>query len=115
MNPHALPQLDGRLWLADGGLETTLVFIHGVDLPDFAAFPLLANEEGRLELRRYYDPYLQAAVARNSGFVLDTPTWRASRDWGDRLGWEPADWQSSIRSRSPSCADWPRSTASKPS
>jgi S-methylmethionine-dependent homocysteine/selenocysteine methylase len=88
MNPNALPQLDGRLWLADGGLETTLVFIHGVDLPDFAAFPLLANEEGRLELRRYYDPYLQAAVARNAGFVLDTPTWRASRDWGDRLGWD---------------------------
>jgi S-methylmethionine-dependent homocysteine/selenocysteine methylase len=88
MNPHSLPQLDGRLWLADGGLETTLVFIHGVDLPDFAAFPLLANEEGRLELRRYYDPYLQAAVARNAGFVLDTPTWRASRDWGDRLGWD---------------------------
>ena len=88
MNTATLPQLDGRLWLADGGLETTLVFVHGLDLPDFAAFPLLADEDGRRELRRYYEPYLQGAVARGAGFVLDTPTWRASRDWGKRLGWD---------------------------
>ena len=82
----ALPQLDGRIWMTDGGLETTLVFLHGIHLPDFAAFPLLAAEAGRQELRTYYEPYLLHARDAGIGMVLDTPTWRASSDWADRLG-----------------------------
>ena len=43
-----LPQLArDRVFLTDGGLETTLVFHRGIDLPAFAAFPLLDTEEGR--------------------------------------------------------------------
>ncbi len=75
---HRLPQLDGTPFLTDGGLETSLVFLDGVDLPAFAAFPLLADEEGRRRLRRYFEPYLRLAVERGAGFVLDTATWRAS-------------------------------------
>ena len=30
---RALPQLDGRLFLTDGGFETTLIFHEGWDLP----------------------------------------------------------------------------------
>ena len=85
-----LPHLDGRLWMADGGLETTLVFLQGIDLPDFAAFPLLHDAEGRAQLRRYYEPYLRAARMRDIGMVVDTPTWRANPDWSARLGWSPA-------------------------
>ena len=34
---HALPQLSGpKVFLTDGGLETTLVFLDGIDLPGFA-------------------------------------------------------------------------------
>ena len=58
-----LPQLDGGLFLTDGGLETTLIFHQGIDLPAFAAFPLLDEERGTAALRRYYQPYL-ALVAR---------------------------------------------------
>ena len=36
-----LPQLDGGLFLTDGGIETTLIFHEGLDLPEFAAFDLL--------------------------------------------------------------------------
>ena len=32
-----LPQLDGGLFLTDGGLETTLIFHEGFELPMFAA------------------------------------------------------------------------------
>ena len=32
----ALPQLSGDLYLTDGGLETTLIFHEGFQLPDFA-------------------------------------------------------------------------------
>src|SRR5215207_547764 len=85
---HSLPQLDGAPFLADGGLETSLVFLDGVELPAFAAFPLLADEEGRQRLRRYFAPYLELAARRGAGFVLDTPTWRANADWGPRLGYD---------------------------
>ena len=33
--------------VTDGGLETDLIFHHGVDLPDFAAFPLVDDDRGR--------------------------------------------------------------------
>lgn len=84
-----LPQLEGGLFLSDGGLETTLVFLDGVDLPHFAAFPLLADEAGRERLRAYYRPYLELAAATpDAGFVLETPTWRANSDWGAVLGYD---------------------------
>ena len=84
-----LPQLGGRMFLADGGLETTLVFLNGVDLPCFAAFPLVEREDGRAMLRAYFEPYLAIAREHGHGFILDTPTWRANPDWGERLGYTP--------------------------
>src|SRR5215207_9250363 len=87
----SLPQTSGdRLFLTDGGLETTLVFHHGIDLPLFAAFPLLDSEEGADALREYFAPYLALAAERGAGFVLDTPTWRANADWGPELGYDRA-------------------------
>ena len=82
----ALPQLDGSVFLMDGGLETTLVFLEGLDLPCFAAFPLLLDDAGRQTLKRYFEPYLRTAADREVGFVLDTATWRANPDWGAKLG-----------------------------
>ena len=41
-----LPQLDGDPFLTDGGIETVLIFQEGIDLPMFAAFDLLKDEEG---------------------------------------------------------------------
>lgn len=83
-----LPQLHGRPFVTDGGLETTLVFHDQIDLPDFAAFPLLDTEAGRAALNRYYLPYIDIARRLGTGIVLDTPTWRASLDWGARLGYD---------------------------
>jgi S-methylmethionine-dependent homocysteine/selenocysteine methylase len=76
------------LFLTDGGLETTLVFHKGIDLPEFAAFVLLENEQGTEVLRNYYRSYLDIAVRAKLGFVLESPTWRANRDWGERLGYD---------------------------
>src|SRR4051812_22011867 len=87
MTAPALPQLTSEsTFLTDGGLETTLVFLDGMTLPDFASFPLLASEDGRAHLDRYFVPYLDLAEQTGTGFVLDTATWRANRDWGARLG-----------------------------
>lgn len=83
----ALAHLAGSGFITDGGLETTLVFQDGIDLPDFAAFPLLADDDGRAALTRYYTAYQDIAADNGVGIVLDTATWRASPDWGTRLGW----------------------------
>jgi homocysteine S-methyltransferase len=82
-----LPQLNDQVFLTDGGLETYLIFIEGVDLPGFASFPLVMNKAGRDRLRSYFEPYLRTAQQRGAGFVLDTATWRANADWGARLGY----------------------------
>ena len=82
----ALPQLGDELFLTDGGIETTLIFHKGLDLPAFAAFVLLRDEAGTDELRSYYTPYLELARERGSGFVLEAPTWRASPRWAAELG-----------------------------
>ncbi|WP_299843857.1 homocysteine S-methyltransferase family protein [uncultured Roseovarius sp.] len=73
-------------FLTDGGLETTLVFLEGLDLPAFAAFPLLNDEKGRTILHGYFEKFLQLAKENDTGFVLDTPTWRASQGWAEDTG-----------------------------
>lgn len=78
-----------RHWLADGGLETALIFLDGFDLPEFASFPLLADPEGRAAITRYFEGYLAEAAALETGFVLDTATWRASQGWAEALRMTP--------------------------
>ncbi|GAA2834168.1 homocysteine S-methyltransferase [Aminobacter aminovorans] len=85
-----LPHLGASIALTDGGLETTLVFLEGIDLPCFAAFPLLLDATGRDRLDSYFQRYLEIAERHGLSFVLDTPTWRANPDWGERLGYSRA-------------------------
>jgi S-methylmethionine-dependent homocysteine/selenocysteine methylase len=68
-------------------METTLLYQHGMELPEFASFPLLESEEGRAALHAYFEPYLAIARERGVGIVLDAPTWRANPDWGAKLGY----------------------------
>jgi S-methylmethionine-dependent homocysteine/selenocysteine methylase len=81
-----LPQLHGRLFLTDGGIETSLIFLQGVELPYFAAVDLLKDDSGRNALWTYYSPYVELAAAKGFGFILESPTWRASPDWAEKLG-----------------------------
>ncbi|MGC4110014.1 MAG: homocysteine S-methyltransferase family protein [Nocardioides sp.] len=76
----------GWRWVTDGGLETDLLFHHGADLPEFAAYPLLRSDEGRALLRSYYEGYADVAAGARAGLRLEAPTWRANPDWGARLG-----------------------------
>ena len=84
-----LPQLDDNLFLTDGGLETTLIFHDGFELPHFAAFELLKSENGRKALTKYFDSYAQIGIDFSVGCVLETPTWRANPDWAQKLGYTP--------------------------
>lgn len=74
--------------LTDGGLETSLIFHQGLDLPLFAAFPLVETAAGRAALQTYWQPYLELAGEKRAGFVVDTATWRANRHWAAQLGYD---------------------------
>jgi homocysteine S-methyltransferase len=85
---NALPQLSNDLFLTDSGLETILIFHDEMDLPDFASFPLLDDAQGLQVLKEYYCRHAAIAKRNRVGIVLETPTWRASADWGARLGFD---------------------------
>ena len=83
----SLPQLEGRTFITDGGMETVLIFHEGLELPEFASFVLLDDEAGTEALREYFGRFIAIAREQGAGILLDTPTWRASPDWGERLGY----------------------------
>lgn len=85
---HGLPLTKGERFLTDGGMETVLIFHEGLELPHFASFVLLASPEGRRKIKEYYVRYLDIAREAGTGFVLDTPTWRANPDWAEKLGYD---------------------------
>lgn len=86
-----LPQLADYPFLTDSGLETTLIFHEGVDLPLNAAFTLHATAAGEKRLRDYYIRHIEIARAQNAGFVLESTSWRASTDWGTKLGYSVSE------------------------
>ncbi|MEP7162001.1 MAG: homocysteine S-methyltransferase family protein [Dermatophilaceae bacterium] len=88
MTHTGLDLLPARSYVTDGGMETDLIFHHGVDLPEFAAFPLLDSAHGRHLLSNYYAGYRAVACAAGAGLMLESPTWRANPDWGARVGYD---------------------------
>lgn len=82
-----LPQLSDKIFLTDAGMETTLIFHEGIDLPLFASFDLLKSNEGVERTRSYYARYCRLARDAGLGFVLESPTWRANIDWAEKLGY----------------------------
>ncbi len=86
-----LPQLSNRLFLTDGGIETSLIYLDGFELPMFAAFDLFKTDKGRKGLRDYFVRYASIAKAHDLGFVLESPTWRANPDWAAKLGYSVAE------------------------
>ena len=86
-----LPQLGGDLFITDGGIETTLIFHYGQELPDFSAFHLLRSPEGEGALRRYFQTYAALANKHKVGLILETASWRSNPDWGAKLGYGAND------------------------
>lgn len=70
-----------QIFFTEGGLETTLQYIHDVELTDFAAYLLLRDPNGCAALTRYYEEYGALSQRMNAAMILDTPTWRCNPDW----------------------------------
>lgn len=88
---NALPQLSGNVFLTDAGIETDLIFNHGIDIPEFAAHTLLPRPEGRAALANYLRGFLSLARKHDTGFILDSQTWKAHRHWAKSLGVTPEE------------------------
>ena len=83
---HDLPQLSGDPFICDGGIETDLIFNHGIDIPEFAAHTLLGDEVGQKAMEDYFHAFLDLARDLNVGFILDSQTWKAHAHWASDLG-----------------------------
>ena len=82
----ALPQLSGDLFLTDAGVETDLIFNHGIEIREFAAHTLLPDATGREALANYFRSFLRLACEMGTGFILDSQTWKAHMHWANDLG-----------------------------
>jgi len=91
---NALPQLTSDKWfLTDGGMETDLIFNHGIDLPLFASISLFRKDDDPAVIAEYFAPYLETAKAQKRGIVLESATWRASPGWIAQLGYAPDEFE----------------------
>ncbi|MBM1220239.1 homocysteine S-methyltransferase family protein [Ponticoccus sp. SC2-23] len=85
-----LPHQSKDIFLTDGGTETWLLYKRGFELPHFSAFHLLNDPTATAAIREYYRSFADIAVRRGTPFIFDSLTYRASRDWGQLLGYSDA-------------------------
>ena len=85
-----LPQLSGDLYLTDAGIETDLIFNHGIEIREFAAHTLLPDPVGRKAMADYFHGFLALANEYDAGYILDSQTWKAHMHWASDLGEDEA-------------------------
>ena len=81
-----LPQMRGRDMTCGGGFETWLQYIDGFELRHFCAFELLNDKRGLACLKDFQRKLVEAAVANGFGVINEGLHYRASRDWGELIG-----------------------------
>lgn len=88
--PSPLPPAgSGEIFLTEGGTETEIMYRHGFQLPEFAMFPLLDDPKAVTILRDIYRTQLDVAAEFGLSFLLTGLDYRASPDWGAKLGYSP--------------------------
>ncbi len=87
MNVEFPPRLENKFYLTEGGTETEIMYKWGFELPEFAMFPLLDNPKADAVIRNMYRRYLDVAAEQDTGVLLNGHDYRASPDWGEKLGY----------------------------
>ena len=85
-----LPQLAGGVYLTDAGIETDLIFNHGIEIREFATHTLLPDAAGREAMADYFRGFLALANEYDAGYILDSQTWKAHMHWAADLGEDEA-------------------------
>lgn len=70
-----------------GGFETWLQYVDGFELRHFCAFELLDDSRGRACLTDYHRKLVEGAVDNGFGVINEGLHYRASRDWGELIGY----------------------------
>lgn len=83
------PMGSGETFLTEGGSETEIMYRHGFELPEFAMFPLLDNPKAVSAMRGIFSKQLDVAAEFGLSFLLSGLDYRASADWGTKLGYSP--------------------------
>ena len=83
------PAGSGEVFLTEGGTETEVLYRHGFELPEFAMFPLLENLGAITAMRGMFRAQLDVAAEFGLSFLLTGLDYRASPDWGAKLGYSP--------------------------
>ena len=78
---------DDVLYLAEGGVETEIMYRHGHTLREFAMFELMDKPEAVADMRDMYRRYLDVAARHGFGALLAGFDYRASPDWAKKLGY----------------------------
>lgn len=90
MNRTPFPEsVPGRYYLTEGGIETEIMYKWGFDLPEFAMFPLLEKRDSATAIRDMYRRYLDVVAKYNHSALIGGFDYRASPDWGAKLGYSP--------------------------
>lgn len=82
-------QASGKCYLTEGGTETEIMYRFGYDLPEFALYPLLDRPDALAALTAMYGRYLETAAANGFSVLIGGLDYRASPDWGAKLGYSP--------------------------
>lgn len=83
---HDISLLAGKKFVCYTGMETDLIFTQKIELPEFAAFPLLQTDEGRHKIDGYYRRLIELGRQNNVGVMLDSVTWAANLERAAKLG-----------------------------
>ena len=107
MRRHFPLQTDGTVYLTEGGQETEIMYRFGHALPEFAMFPLLDQPQAVEDMTAMYQRYLDVAVAAGVPVMMGGLDYRASPDWGAKLGYSPE----ALASMQLRCIDFLRNVA----
>ncbi len=77
----------GEIFLTEGGTETEIMYRHGFELPEFSMLPLLDNPKAVSAMRDVFSQQLDVAAEFGLSFLLTGLDYRASPDWGAKLGY----------------------------
>ena len=81
------PMGSGEIFLTEGGSETEIMYRYGFELPEFSMLPLLDNPQAVSAMRDVFSQQLDVAAEFGLSFLLTGLDYRASPDWGAKLGY----------------------------
>ena len=87
MQSDTLPQLNGHDVTTSGGMETWLQYKDGFELRHFCLFDLLNDPKAAAALRNYHVRAIEAVLPYGFGVIMEGLHYRASRDWGELIGY----------------------------